>query len=137
MVLELLSGDRPTLHRVALFAVRSHLPAVNIALLMAVRAILPDIVEDGIDVALDAPDFLVHTPEGIVGFVVIKLRNGPNRPPTRRSVTVLTGYCQRAVRIASGFVLGVAGPMDCSGVRDSGRLTGTRQDQQGPKGELE
>ena len=123
---DLLRGDRPTLDRVALFAVRSHLPTVNIALLMAVRAILPDIVEHGLDVTLDAPNFLVHAPEGIVGFVVIKLRNSPNRPPTRRSVTVLTGYCQRAVRIASGFVLGIAGPMDCSGVRASGRLTGTR-----------
>jgi len=105
VILHLLCGDGPTLHRVAFFAIRAHLPAVYIAGFVAVRAVLSHIREDRLHVTLHARNFFVHAAQGIISFVVIELRNCTDGPPTCRGVTVLTRDCEGPVRTTRGFVL--------------------------------
>lgn len=138
VVLDLLRGDGPALHGVTLLAIRAHLSAVYIALFVAIRAIFADILEHWLNVTGHALHFFVHAAEGIVGLVVIEFRHSTNGAPTRRRVTVLTGYGQWAVRITSGLVLlrwrryrGIG--RDRSSYR-SGR---TREEHKRPESELE
>ena len=56
---------------------------------VAVLAALSDIGEDGPDVTLGARDRGVHTPEWILGLVVIEFRDGADRLPGIRRVAVL------------------------------------------------
>jgi len=132
----LLRSDGPTLDGVALGTIGAHLAAVNVAGFVAVRAIFSNVREDGLDVALDALNFFVHAAEGIIGFVVIEFRDRANGAPTCGSVTVLTGDCEGAVRIAGGLVLRIARCIQSgrgsvrSGIR-------TRKHKQSPKSELE
>jgi len=93
VVLHLLRSDRPSLNGVALFAVRSHLPAVDVCLLVAVRAILANILEYWFYVASDALHFFVHSTERIIGFVMIEFGYRADGSPTSCGVTVLTGDC--------------------------------------------
>jgi hypothetical protein len=86
VVFDLLDCDIPALHGVALRAVWTHLAAVNVG--VAIGAILADVSEHGLDVALHAGDFLVHAAQGIPGFAVIEFRRSFNRPPASRSVAV-------------------------------------------------
>jgi hypothetical protein len=88
---------------VALRAIRTHLPAVNVR--VAVRAILSDVGEDRLYVALDALHFFVHAAQRIVRFVVIKLRHSTDRTPARRRVAILAGNRQRSVRTPRGFLV--------------------------------
>lgn len=71
----------------ALCAVRSQLPLVDVG--VAILAVLSDIGEDWPDVTFGARDRGVHTPEGILGLVVIEFRDGADRPPGIRGVAVL------------------------------------------------
>jgi len=103
VILHLLHGYVPALHRVALRAIRTHLPAVNIR--VAVRAILSHVGEHRLYVALDALHLFVHAAQRIVRLVVIKLRHRADRTPARRRVAILAGNRQRPVRAPRGFLI--------------------------------
>jgi len=137
VIFDLLRGYRPALNRMALLAIRTHLSAVHIALLVTVSAVFADVLKDRLHMARDALHLLVHAAKRIIGLVVVELGNGADGPPTRRSVTVLTGYCQRAVRIARGFVLWVTRLVHGCSRCCRYRLTSARERQQGPESELE
>jgi len=103
VILDLLWRDVPALHRVTLFAVRTHLPAVYVR--VAVRAILPYVGEDRLYVALDARHLFVHATERVVRLVMIKLRHRADRTPPRRRVAILAGNRQRPVRTPRGLLV--------------------------------
>lgn len=79
MLLDLRHRHPPAENRVALLAVRSQLPAVNVG--VAVLATLPHVGEHRLDVALRAGHRLVHATQRILRLIVVKLRNGANRMP--------------------------------------------------------
>ena len=87
VILDLLRGNLPPEHGVALRAVRAHLPPVNVV--VAVLAILAGVGKDRLGVALKARHFFVHAAKRILGVVVIELRHGLDGTPTRREVTIL------------------------------------------------
>ena len=92
----LLNRYLPPLHGVALFAIHSKLPLVNIG--MAVRALRPDIGKYRAGVALHAGDLLVHAEQRIAGLVVIKFRLAANRFPAGEGMAVVACHIQRSVR---------------------------------------
>jgi len=96
MLLNLLYGDLPSADRVALLAIRSQLPLVNVG--VAVLAPLSNIREHRLHVALDARHRPVHAQQRIFRLVVVKFRNSADRLPSARRVAVLTRHVQIAVR---------------------------------------
>jgi len=96
MILHLLHGNLPSLHRVAVRAVRAHFILMDVG--VAVFAILTHVGEDGFNVTLYALHSFVHAPQRIPCFVVIKLGNSLDGPPTCRRVAVFAGNRQRTVR---------------------------------------
>ena len=133
VILHLLHRDIPSLHGVALGAIRAHLAAMNIG--MAIGAVLADIREYRLNVARDAFHFFVHPAQGIAGFVVIEFRNSAYRTPGRCGVAVLARNGQRTMRIARGFLLSVAAWRD--GVHQRPRRARVREGQEHPECELE
>lgn len=99
MLLHLLYGNLPSTHRVALFAIRSKLPLVDVS--MAVLAALSHTREYRLYVTLGACNGRVHAPQGILGLVVIEFRYGADRPPRARRMAVLTRNIQISVRTMS------------------------------------
>ena len=89
MVLQLLNGDLPPLDGVALRAIRPHLFRVHIG--VAVLAILSYVGKNGLHMTLRAFHLLVHAAQGILSFVVIELRVGPDRTPRGGGMAVFTG----------------------------------------------
>ena len=125
VLLDRLSRDIPTAHRVALGTIGAELTAMNIS--VAVRAILADISKDRPEVALRAVEFFVHAAKGISRCVVAEFRNGANRGPAGVGVAVLARNGQGAMRTLAGWPL-------------RGRRVGKRKHQDrehGPKTELE
>ena len=100
MVLNRLRRNIPPLNGMALLAVRSHLPPVNVG--VAVRALGADIREHQLDVALGALHLLVHSAQRVTGLVVIELRDAPDRLPAGVGVAVFAGNADIAVRILGG-----------------------------------
>ena len=100
----MLNGDVPPLNGVALSAVRAHFPLVDVG--VAVLAILGDVGEDRLDVALHTLHFFVHAPKRVLSLVVIEFRHGTDRTPARGRVTVFTRNGKRTVRTTSGLPLG-------------------------------
>lgn len=96
MLLDLLARNLPAADRVALFAIGSQLPPVNIR--VAVLASLSDVGEHRLDVTLDAGDGLVHAAQRVSRLVVVKFRNRADGFPPGRRVTVLTRDVQVAMR---------------------------------------
>lgn len=96
VLLNLLNRDLPSANGMALFAVRSQLTPVNIG--VAILASLPDIAEDRLDVALCATHRCVHAAKRIFCLVVVEFRDGANRLPCARGVTVLAWDIQVSVR---------------------------------------
>ncbi len=86
----------PAPHCVALFAVRPQLSLVNVR--VAILASLSYICEHWLDVALGAIDRLVQAAERVSRLIVIEFRDGTDRPPALRSMTVLTGNAEIPVR---------------------------------------
>lgn len=103
VILYLLHGDVPALHRVALRAVRTHLILVHVG--VAVLAILGHVRENRFDVTLHALHFLVHAPQRIFRFIVVEFRNGLDGSPCRGRMTVLARDRERAVRTTSSLPL--------------------------------
>jgi len=105
VILHLLDGDIPALNSVALRAVRAHFSLVDVG--VAILAILADVGEHRLDMALHALDFFVQSAKRIPGLVVIELRHGTDGAPARSVVTVFTRNRKRTVRTTSGLPLGV------------------------------
>lgn len=135
VILHLLDGDVPTLNGVALGAIRSHLAAVNIR--VAIGAILADVSEHRLEVALNAFHLFVHAAQGIVGFVVVELGNGTDGAPTGGGVTVLARDRERAMGVSSCFFLGDGGREMSRANRTFRRRKAGRDGKEGPERELE
>jgi hypothetical protein len=134
VILYLLYGHIPTLNGMALRAIRSHLPTVNIR--VTVSAVLAHVGEDRLGVTFHAFHFFVHAAQWVAGLVVIEFRDGSDGMPGCRGVAVLTGDRQRAMRIAGGFLLRVAGA-DVGGMGGNTRRTKGGEGQERPERELE
>jgi len=95
VLVDLLHRDVPALHVVALFAIGAHLALVKIR--VAIGALLADVAEHHLGVALGAAHTFVHSPQRIFRGVVIKLRNGADRLPSAQRVAVLTRHTEAAM----------------------------------------
>ena len=89
VILYLLNRDIPALHRVALGAVRAHLPLVNIC--VAILAVFAYVGKNWLCMALDALDFFMHAAQRVLRFVVIEFRNGADGLPGGSRVAVFAG----------------------------------------------
>ncbi len=87
VLLNLLYGNLPSTHRVALFAIRAELALVNIG--MAILASLPDVRKHGLHVTLRTRHGLVHAAQRIFRLIVIEFGDGANRLPCAGGMTVL------------------------------------------------
>lgn len=92
MLLHLLDRNGPSPNGVALVAFGAELPLVNVR--VAVLATQPRIRKHRLHVTLRASYSLMHTAQGITGLVVIEFRNGADRPPCIRRVTILARNIQ-------------------------------------------
>jgi len=102
----------PTLHRVAGFAIRAHLPAMNIR--MTICALRSDIRENWLRVTLRTGHIRVHAAQRVLCLVVIEFGDRADRLPSRLRVTVLARYGQGAVRTPRTIARG-ASPSGRSG----------------------
>ena len=142
VIFDLLNSDVPSLNGMTLFAVLPQLMTVHIIVRMAVDAILTDIRNHGLHVALHALHFFVHATEGILGFVVIEFGDRANGTPSCGGMAVLAGNVQRrTVRTASCLFLGLPSLLwsalrkaGCRGMR--GTAVG-RKSKHSPESELE
>ena len=96
VLLNFLNRYCPSTHAVALLAIRTELAFVNIG--MAVLAARAHIAEHRLHVALRTSHVLVKAAQRVTGAVVIKFGNGADRLPALRSVAVLAGNVQIAMR---------------------------------------
>lgn len=97
MLVDIVNRDLPAIHPVTQVALNAVLAAMQVG--VAVLALLSDVSEQGIDVALLAGHLGMHASQGIGGLVVIKLRVLADRHPCRRGVAVLARSFQRSVRV--------------------------------------
>jgi len=88
VILDLLHRHIPSADRVALFAVGSQLPPVNIG--VAILAALAHVAEHHLFVTLGAGYRLVHAAKRIAGLIVIEFGDRSDRPPSARSMAILT-----------------------------------------------
>ena len=102
VILHLLHGNIPALHRVTLRTIRPHLVPMHVG--VAVLTIFGYIGENRFHMALRALHLLVHATQRIVSLVVVELRNRTNRPPPRRGVAVLARNREFPVRTSCGFL---------------------------------
>ena len=103
VILHLLHGNVPSLHRVALRAVGAHFSLMDVG--VAVLAILPHVREHRFHMALCALNFFVHAAQRIFCFVVIELGHCLDGPPARSRMAVLAGDRKRTVRTTGGAAL--------------------------------
>ena len=136
VIAHLLDRDIPALHGVASRAVRTHLAAMDVR--VAIGAVLANVCEYWLNVALRALHFFVHAAERVFRLVVIEFGDRADRTPTCRRVAVFARYVQRSVGIPLGFLLSVirSSRRWCSTVRRDG-CGGARKRQQSPERGLE
>ena len=115
VILNCLGGNVPAEYGVTLGAIRAHLALVNVG--MTVLTLFARVRKDRLDMALGAFHFFVHSPERILGLVVIKFRNWPDEPPTCGRMAIFTGYGKGTVRTSGGHTLS-------EGRRNHGQLPG-------------
>lgn len=96
VLLHLLYGNLPSPHRVALFAIGSELPAVDVG--VAVLTSLSYISKHWLRVAPCASYRLVHPAKWIARLIVVKLGYGADRLPGARRMAVLARNSQIPVR---------------------------------------
>ena len=103
VILNLLRGNLPTEHGVALRAVGAHFAPVNIG--VTILAVFPNVGKHRFDMTLRALHFLVHAAKRVFCFVVIEFRDGANRAPPGGGMAILTRYGQRSMGAARGLLL--------------------------------
>ena len=91
----LLNGNLPAGDGVALRAIRSELPSVEVR--MAIGAILADVGENRFDVAARARNLLMQAAQRILGRIVIEFGDRADGRPACCRVAVLAGNIERAV----------------------------------------
>ena len=90
-------GDQaPAFYRVTLFAVRAHLPAMNVS--VTIGAVGSHVRENWLGVALGTGNPLVLAAKWVFSRVVIKLGNRSDGLPSHRGVAVLARNAEAAVR---------------------------------------
>lgn len=95
VLLHLLNGDLPSPDGVALLAIDSQLPLVNVG--VTILATVSNVGKNRPDVTFRATHRLVHAAQRIFRLAVIEFRNTADWFPGGRCVTVLTGNAQVAV----------------------------------------
>jgi len=95
VLIDLLDRNVPSLDGVALLAIGAHLALVNVG--VAIGALLADVREDRLGVALNAAHAFVHATQGILGCVVIEFGNRADRLPSADRVTVLARNAEASV----------------------------------------
>jgi hypothetical protein len=98
--------NAPSPNGMTLLAVASHLAAMKIG--MTIGALLSDAGEYLAGMTLPAVKPHVHPAKRKSGFRVLKIREWPNRPKTRRGVTISAGNSDRSVRAAFRLHIRVA-----------------------------
>jgi len=101
VLLNIFNSDSPSADGVALLAIRAQLSLVNIG--VAVLAALTDAGENHFDMALSAGHGTVHAAQRIASLIVVELGNRANRFPAIRSVAILAGNGEIAVRTVRAF----------------------------------
>lgn len=107
---DLADGNLPAADRVTVLAGSGHFAAVNVR--MAVGALIADIGEHHLAMAVRAGHTLVQAAERKLRLVVVELRHGTGRLPSVHGVAVLTCDIQVAVG-AAGLLCGL-GPASAS-----------------------
>jgi len=120
-----LNGNLPARDRVALRAVRSELPAMEVR--VAIRAVLADVRENRFHVAARARNLLMHAAQRISRRVVIKFGDRADRCPACSCVAVLAWNIERAMRTLLWLSLR----------RECGQSSGNHEPNTEPSGELE
>jgi hypothetical protein len=108
VILDLLHRHVPSLHGMALRAIRAHLPLVDVG--VTVLALLADVCKHRLDMALRALHLFVHAAQRILRFVVVKLGYRSDRAPSIGGVAVFTRYLQRPMRASARAGTATAGP---------------------------
>lgn len=103
VIVNLLYGNLPALHGVTLRAIRPHLALVNIG--VAILASLSHVCEYRLCMALRAGHLFMHAAERILSLIVVEFGNRADRLPACRSVAILTGDGQGAVRASGSLPL--------------------------------
>lgn len=96
VLLDLLDRNLPPADRVALLAIRSQLPSVNVR--VTILASLSDFGEYRLDVTLRAGHRLVHAAQRVSRLIVIEFGNRADGSPSICRVAVLARHVQIAVR---------------------------------------
>jgi hypothetical protein len=111
MVSYLLPRGEPALHNMALGAIRAKLAQMNIG--VAIGAILADVREDRLRVALRAGDSRVSAAQLVLCFVMIEIYFRAEGSPRGGLMTVLAGHGQWTVRAGGSPSLGRRKSADC------------------------
>lgn len=98
---DLSGGNLPAAHRVTVLASRGHFAAVNVG--MAIGALIADIGEHHLGMAVYAVDAIVQAAQRKLRLVVVELGHRTNRLPSVHGVAVLTSDIQIAVGAARLF----------------------------------
>ena len=117
MILDRLRGDRPAFLGVALFASPAELAAMDVR--VARCAGRPSVAEHRAGVTLRAGDAHVHPSQRERCAIVIELRDGSDRLPTRQGVAVIASnrkWTMRTTRVHTrglrSVLLGHGGPRE-------------------------
>jgi len=105
MLLQPLRLDAPSFYRVAILTFGAELPAMDIG--VAIRTARADVGEDQTGVALRAAHFFMHPAERVTRAIVIKFGDAADWLPTRVRMAIFARDGDGAVRIASGFLVGL------------------------------
>ncbi len=96
MVADGLHRRCPSLHVVALLALRSHLSAMNVR--VAIGALVSHVCEDRFCMALRTRNALMHAAKGEARAAVVEFGYVPDRLPSRKRMAILAGDTQRSMR---------------------------------------
>jgi hypothetical protein len=98
VLVDLLHGDLPPLHGMALVAGRAKLPFVDIG--VTISAFLTYVGKNWTGMALSAGHPLVHAAQRKSRLTMVEFRNGADRFPAAHGVAILTGNTEWAMRTA-------------------------------------
>ena len=98
VLVDRLERNHPSVHAVALFALRPHLAAMEVG--VAVGALVAHIGEHGFGVAFHAGHVLVQAAQRITGLAVIELGHAADGLPAGKRVAVLARNVERTVGTA-------------------------------------
>jgi hypothetical protein len=101
---DVVDRNLPTSIPMADVTLRTVFPTMNVG--MAVLALLADVCENKIGVAVLARYLGVHSAQGKPSFAMFEFRDSADRRPSNGSVAILAGDVQRAVRTPANVLGG-------------------------------